>query len=284
MNRTAPLLAILLTPLLLCCSQPEGKTVARVYDATLSDADIRWMQADFSGGSEPMEIQPGTVSDWVQKQVMVHAAKKALGKHERNFDRELKDYYETLLVDAYETKEVEKRLDRNVPEEDIRKYYQEHKEDFEIHKTIVRINYVKLPIGFSQTETVRALLAKGTGRSKAEQEKLERICYSVAENMYLESNWVVFDDILKEIPLETTNQEQYLQQHKSAEITDSASIYLVCFSDYKINETYSPIENERERIRNILLDRRRVELLKQIRKNALEKAQKEHEIQYEIKL
>ena len=284
MNRTLPLLAAMALTSLLACSRPEDRPVARVYDATLSIADIQWMQADFAKDSEKVEIRPETVSAWVEKQVMVHAAKNALHKSERNFDRELKEYYETLLVDAYETREVEKRLDRNVTEEEILQYYQEHKADFEIHKTIVRINYAKFPIGFPQTETVHSLLAKGPGRSRAEQEKLERICYEQAENMYLESNWVVFDDILKEIPINTASQEQFLQRNKSVEVTDSSSVYLVCFSDYKINETYSPLENERETIRNRLLDMRRMELLREIRQKALEKARKEHEIHYEIKL
>ena len=284
MKRASFLFTAAALALLASCSHPEDRPVARVYDANLSIADIQWMQADFAKDSEKVEIRPETVSAWVEKQVMVHAAKAALHKSERNFDRELKEYYETLLVDAYETKEVEKRLDRNVTEEEILQYYQEHKADFEIHKTIVRINYAKFPIGFPQTETVRSLLAKGPGRTRAEQEKLERICYEQAENMYLESNWVVFDDILKEIPINAASQEQFLQRNKSVEVTDSSSVYLVCFSDYKINETYSPLENERETIRNRLLDMRRMELLREIRQKALEKARKEHEIHYEIKL
>ena len=284
MKRASFLFTAAALALLASCSHPEDRPVARVYDANLSIADIQWMQADFAKDSEKVEIRPETVSAWVEKQVMVHAAKAALHKSERNFDRELKEYYETLLVDAYETKEVEKRLDRNVTEEEIMQYYQEHKADFEIHKTIVRINYAKFPIGFPQTETVRSLLAKGPGRTRAEQEKLERICYEQAENMYLESNWVVFDDILKEIPINAASQEQFLQRNKSVEVTDSSSVYLVCFSDYKINETYSPLENERETIRNRLLDMRRMELLREIRQKALEKARKEHEIHYEIKL
>lgn len=283
MRHTLPILCAILI-ILAACSRPEDRIVARAYNATLNMADIQWMQADFNKDSEEVEIRPECVTEWVEKQVMVHAAKAALNRQERNFDRELKDYYETLLVDAYENKEVEKLLDRNVTEEEILQYYQEHKDDFEIHKTIVRMNYAKFPIGFSQTETVRALLDKGLSRTKAEQERLEKICYESAENMYLESNWVVFDDILKEIPISTNNQEQFLQRNKSAEITDSNSVYLVYFSDYKINETYSPIENERETIRNRLLDVRRVELRKEIRRKNIEKARKEHEIQYEIKL
>jgi len=284
MRHTRTPVAFLLLVTILSCTRTDDRMVARAYDAELRLSDIQWMQTDFSKESDSMVIRPETVSAWVEKQVMLHAAKKSLSKEERDFSRELQDYYETLLVDAYETKEVEKRLDRNVPDAELLAYYQQHKEDFEMHKTIVRINYAKFPIGFKQTGVVRELLAKGDGRNIAEQNRLEQICYNYAENMYLESNWVVFDDILKEIPLEASNQEQYLQRNKSAEITDSSSVYLVFFSDYKINETYSPFETEKENIRNLLLDRRRVELLRDIRRQTLEKARKEHEIHYEIKM
>ena len=278
MDRKHHILACMLIALCASCSRPEGKVVARVYDTPLRVEDIQWMQADYDKDPERMEIRPEVVEAWIEKQVLVHAARTTLKKEEMRFDKELEAYRETLLADAYERKEVERRLDKNVTDEEIMQYYQEHKEDFEMHKTIVRINYAKFPLSFTRTETVRELLAKGSGRSMAEQERLEKICYEEAQNMYLESNWLVFDDILKEIPIHATDWQQYLQQHRMVEVTDSSSRYLVCFSDYKINETYSPLENERENIRNLLLDRRRMELRKQVRKDAMEKARKEHEI------
>ena len=266
-----------------CSSKEERQVVARAYDTRLTMADIQWMQADFVKDADTVEVNPDIVDAWLERQALLHEAKVSLHSREKNFDRELKEYYETLLIDAYETREVERRLDRNVPEKDIQTYYNTHREDFEIHKTIVRMNYAKFPKASAQVENVRSLLWKGKERSRAEQEKLEKLCYEQAENMYLESNWIVFDDILKEIPIRTNNQEQYLQQHPTIEIEDSASVYLVCFLEYKINEAYSPLEAKRENIRQLLLDERRMFLLQQLRQEVVEKAYKEHEITYEIR-
>lgn len=265
------------------CSSPEEKqVVARAYDAQLTMADIQWMQADFVRDADSTEVNPELVDAWLERQAMLHEAKAHLRSREKNFDRELKEYYETLLIDAYETREVERRLDRNVPEKEIQAYYNAHREDFEIHKTIVRMNYAKFPKEYGQLGTARSLIMKGSNRSRAEQEKLEKLCYGEAENMYLESNWIVFDDILKEIPIRTSNQEQFLQQHPTVEIEDSTSVYLVCFLEYKVNEAYSPMETEKENIRQILLDERRLSLLRQLRREVVEKAYKEHEITHEI--
>lgn len=257
--------------------------VARAYDASLTMADVQWMQADFIQDADTVEVNPDIVDTWIEKQTMLHEAKTKLRSREKNFDRELKEYYETLLIDAYETMEVERRLDRKVSMQEIQAYYQAHREDFEIHKTIVRMNYAKFPREFARIEEARSLIMKGERRSRAEQEKLEKLCYGQAENMYLEPNWIVFNDILKEIPIRTDNQEQYLQQHTTVEIEDSSSIYLVCFLEYKINEAYSPIESEKENIRQKLLDGRRIALLRQLRREIVEKAYKEHEITHEIR-
>ncbi|MBO4282671.1 MAG: hypothetical protein J5873_05715 [Bacteroidales bacterium] len=264
------------------CSSSEDKVVARVYDAKLTLSDLKWMQADFSSDSENLRIDPVMVEAWVRKQAMVHAAENALKADEKRFERELRDYYETLLVDAYENKAVEARINRKVSEEEIQAYYQTHKADFEMHKTIVRINYAKFPADFSELETAGKLLQKGRARTAAEQAKLEKLCFEHAENMYLDFNWVVFDDILKEIPLDNHRPDALAEKNEVVMLNDSASVYLVRFLEAKVNETYSPLDIERERIRELLLDKRRVEARERLRRETVEKARKEHEINYEI--
>ncbi|MBO7465986.1 MAG: hypothetical protein J6T56_09105, partial [Bacteroidales bacterium] len=60
------------------CSRPEGKVVARVYDTPLRVEDIQWMQADYDKDPERMEIRPEVVEAWIEKQVLVHAARTTL--------------------------------------------------------------------------------------------------------------------------------------------------------------------------------------------------------------
>ena len=274
-------LIILLAAASCACSRTDKNVIAEVYDAKLDIGELQRLQPGYET-QDSFLVNPASVQAWIQKQVMLHAARTHLSSKEKNFERELQDYYNSLLINAYENKVVEQRLDKNVGEEEIKAYYNGHKSDFEMNKNIVQINYAKFPLDYPNLETVRSLLKKGKTRTPAEQEKLSKICYEEAENMYLDFNWIVFDDILIEIPIEPHNQVQFLKNNKELELKDSQSVYMVYFIDYKINETYSPIEIERENIRNIILRERRLALLQQLRKETLDKAYQEHEITSEF--
>jgi hypothetical protein len=264
---------------LLCmsCSRSKDKVVARVYDEKLSTNDLQTMLPVFEEDADSISIQSYYVDAWILKKTLVHEAKENLSRKEQNFDKELKDYYETLLVFAYENKKVEELLNKQVSDKEIIDYYNAHEADFQMKKNIVKVNYVKFPLGFQQIETAKNLLFKDK-RPAQEQTKLNNLCLKNAENMYMENDWLLFDDILKEIPINAYNQEQFLQKNRYIELSDTSSIYLVNIIDFKINENYSPLEMEKENIKNIILDHRRQILVKQIRTNALKKAQDEHEV------
>ncbi|MDY0014847.1 MAG: hypothetical protein RBS13_01410 [Bacteroidales bacterium] len=208
---------------------------------------------------------------------MLYEAEQFLSHVEKDFDKQLKDYYESLLIFTYENKKVEALLDKEVSENEIRNYYEAHKSEFEMKKNIVKVNYIKFPLDFNQLEVVKRLLFNDNP-SLQDQKRLENICIKHAENLYMENDWLLFDDILKEIPINTYNQEQYLQKNRNIELSDSNNVYLVKINDFKINEAYSPLSIEKENIKEILLNQRRQKLVKQIRNNALQKAKKEHAV------
>ena len=276
-----------LTSVLICClfcmscSRTNDVVVASVYDENLTLSDLQEMIPDFDASADSVTIQSYYIEQWTQKQALAHEAERSLTHQEKNFDKQLKDYYQTLLIFAYENKKVEELLDKEVPENEIETYYQAHKSDFEMRKNIVKVNYVKLPLTLNQNQTIRKFLLK-ENRSSQEQKKMEDLCIKYAENMYLEYDWLLFDDILKEIPINTYNQEQFLQNNRYIELSDTNSVYLVNILDFKINETYSPLSMEKERIKKGILDQRRRTLREQIREEALNKAKQNHEIHIKL--
>lgn len=259
------------------CSHRNDVVVASVYDETLTMSDLQDMIPDFDPSSDSLSVQSYYIDKWIQKQALAHEAELTLSQEEKNFDKQMKDYYQSLLMFAYENKKVEELLNNEVSDKEMERYYETHKSEFEMRKNIVKVNYVKFPLDFNQTETVKKILFKDN-RSTQEQKRMEDICMKFAENMYLESDWLLFDDILKEIPINTYNQEQFLQNNRFIELSDTNNVYLVNIIDFKINEAYSPLSLEKERIKNIILNQRRQALRKQIRNDALNKAKQNHEI------
>ncbi len=264
---------------LLCvsCLRSNEKVIAFVYDETLTYADLEELIPDFNTQSDSVVIPPYYIDAWVQKQVLLHEAKKTLSREEKNFDKELEAYRESLLIFAYENKKVETLLNKEVSDNEIRQYYEQHKLDFEMRKNIVKVNYIKLSLNFKQLALARHLMF-AQQLSLQDKKKLENIANNDAENMYFENDWLLFDDILKEIPINTYKQEQYLHNNRNIELSDSNSVYLVKIIDFKINEAYSPLSIEKENIKNIILNQRKQVLLKKIRLEALEKAQKQRAI------
>lgn len=261
-----------------CNHSKKDILVASVYDEKLMLSDLQAMLPNFNAEGDSITIHSYLIDMWVQKQVLVHEAERYLSHQEQNFEKELKDYHQSLLVFAYENKKVEELLDKDVSEAEIRKYYEGHKSEFEMKKNIVKVNYIKFPLDFSQLDEAKRLLCSDN-RSVQEQKKLDNFCIKHAENMYMENDWLLFDDILKEIPINTYNQEQYLQKNRNIELRDTTNVYLVKINDFKINEAYSPLSIEKENIKEMILNQRRQELVKKIRMDALQKAKKEHVVE-----
>jgi hypothetical protein len=267
--------------LCIACNRSKDKVIASVYDKTLTVSDLQQMLPDYDSQTDSLNIQSYYINLWIEKQVLLHQAKDNLTTKEQNFDKQINDYYESLMVFAYENKKVESLLDKEVSDNEIRQYYEKNKSEFEMKKNIVKVNYIKFSVGFAQLELAKKLLFKDN-RSQQDQKKLENLCVNYADNVYMENDWLLFDDILKEIPINTYNQEQYLQKNRNIELSDTNSVYLVKIIDFKINEAYSPINVEKENIKKIILNQRRQVLLKQIKNEALQKAKKEHAIEINI--
>ena len=114
----------------------------------------------------------------------------------------------------------------------------------------------------------------------ADKTRLSQQCEKYASDYFLDDqNWLSFNDLLKQIPIKTYNQEEFLKNHRDLEYQDSAFIYLVRFKDFKIKESISPLSFEKERIWNIILNKRKIDLIKKMREDIFEQAQKKNDFE-----
>jgi hypothetical protein len=136
---------------------------------------------------------------------------------------------------------------------------------------IVKVVYVKLPKNSAVISKVRMLY-----KSDNQNEKLElaNLCQKFAVNSSLEDDsWFYFSDLLKEIPITTYNQEEYLNNHKYIEMQDSLYHYFLRIIGFKIKESTSPLSMEKENIRNIIINKRKLQLVEKMHKDIYLKAQ-----------
>ena len=95
-----------------------------------------------------------------------------------------------------------------------------------------------------------------------DRELLASYCHQFASNFYLDdSSWLLFDDLLKEIPIQTYNKELFLQNNRFVEVSDSLNHYFVNIKGFQIRNSLSPLGFEKENIKNIILNKRKLELI-----------------------
>jgi len=71
------------------------------------------------------------------------------------------------------------------------------------------------------------------------------------------------------------NQALFLRRTTYAEAEDSLFIYLVRINDFKTADSISPIEFEKDKIRNIILNARKIDLIEKKRQEFIDQAFKD---------
>jgi hypothetical protein len=102
-------------------------------------------------------------------------------------------------------------------------------------------------------------------------------------NAFLESEkWVAFDDILKVVPINTYNQESFINNNRLFKIDEEKYTWYVKIIDFRIKDNLSPFEFVEDNIHEILLNKRKVEILNKLENELVLKAIKENQIKVYI--
>ena len=245
--------------------------LAKVGKKYLYTSDLKGIISPGTSLGDSAIIAKKYIDFWVEQQIMARYADKELSSKEKDFDQQIENYKQTLLIQALETSYISKHLDTAISEKEINTYYKNHEAEFELKSNIIRLNFAKFHRGSPSIDKVKRLLFSPSQNKKL----ISSICGNEAENYFLDDKvWLLFDDIIKEIPIQNYNEAQFLQNNKTIETTDSTYHYLIVIKDFKIKDAVSPLIYEIDNIRAIILNTRRNILLDklhaEIKKNAVE--------------
>ena len=119
--------------------------VAEAYGEVLTwDSLASWVPDDLNL-EDSSAFAERVIDRWMREQVMVTQARTQLQKELPSLEQALEAYRRSLLINTYENRYVESRLDTEVSEEDIAAYFEAHPELFTLHDHAVRTLYVHLP-------------------------------------------------------------------------------------------------------------------------------------------
>ena len=269
--------------LVLTCSctsffrKQNERVIAKVYDEYLYESDLAGIVPSGTLPGDSTAIVKAFVDSWIRQQLLLRQASKNLSAEQQDFSRQLENYRNSLIIYEYENALLKQNLDTLVTEEELQEYYDQNQQNFLLRENIVQIQYVKLPLKVSNIRQFKKLLSSA---SQEDQTRLSELCEKEAADYFLDDqNWISFNDLLQQIPIRTYNQEEFLRNHREFEIEDSVYHYLVRFRDFKIKESVSPFAFERERLKNIILSKRKIDMINRMHEDIYSRALKNNDFE-----
>lgn len=237
----------------------KGKIIATVYTYNLYESDLSSAVPAGLTPEDSARRAESYINSWVREMLLLSKAESNLPANDPEMEQKLRAYKNSLIIYEYETELVHQKLDTVVTDAEIEAYYNEHASDFQLRDNIVKVVYVKV-------DNKAPNLAKLKGWVKSDKptdrEELDKYCRQYATNYYLDdASWLLLDDLLKEVPIQSYNWELFLQTNRFVEVSDSTHTYYLSFKGYMTRNSQSPLSFEKENIRSIILNKRKLELI-----------------------
>lgn len=245
----------------------KEKPIARAGNYYLYPSDLAEITA---GNPDSVKAAKKYIENWLREMVLLIQAEKNLEENKKKFERMVENYHKSLITYQYESELVKQKLDTVVSDKEIEKYYQENKSNFELKDNIIKVIYVKVRKNAPKVDKVKEWYKSNLPKDK---DALSSFCYQYAENFFIDENtWLLFDDVLKEIPIKLYDKEQFLQNNRIIETQDSVFYYFVNIKGFMTKNSTSPLSFEKDNIRNIIINKRKVELIKKMRDDIYKEA------------
>ena len=251
--------------------------MARVGDRELLQTEVRKRTIEQLDARDSNLVYEEFIRNWIKEEVLLNRAHTVLSDSERDKSDLVSQYYNDLIIHELKQKMLNERLDTTVSTEGIEAYYEANKKNFELKENIVKLRFFSIPKEVKKQGRLWHLFTRGEEKDLL---ALRRLCELGQVNyFYNDSVWLSFNDVLKEVPITTYNQENYLNNHRFIRLTEKNLTYFVQILDFRVRNNISPLEFEKERIKNIIIHKRKVELLQQIEEEIVREAYANNKIE-----
>jgi len=244
--------------------------LARVYKDYLYESELGNVVPPGTTSKDSIVIVQNYINNWISQKLILKKAQRNLLEEDLKFEKQLEEYRNTLIIYEYESKLISQTLDTVISDEELEKYYNDNLGNFQLKDNIVKIYYAQFDSDLLEYRKIRRFFYS---TRPEDRDSLDVYVENFANLFYLDDEtWILFDDVLKYVPIKTYNQEAYLQNHRKIEIKEEPWVYFVNFTDFKVKDGVSPLSFEKENIRQILVNKRKLQIISQMREEVFQSA------------
>ena len=172
-------------------------------------------------------------------------------------------YKTDLYIEAYKSSIVAKQLDSIITFEELEKFYNQNKENFKLNDDLLKIRYIHIDENFSNT---KELVEKFKRFDSIDKNELTKLSIKFKAFNLNDSIWIKNDLLIGVLPVLKQNNIQVLKKTNFTQLQDSLGVYLVKIEAVLKTNDIAPLSYVKPTIEQIVINKRKQEILKKIEK------------------
>lgn len=255
----------------------DEKVVARVGKEKLYKSELERVIPDMVSPEDSAALALRYINSWAMDHLYLQVAEEQLSKTEIDVSEELETYRLSLVKYRYEQRYVNDRLDTLITEAQVNTYYQEHQDDFELERPILKVRFVHV---MKDSPAAEELLNMVASEDNEDLQKVDTLALASALRYVDNSDrWM---DALELSKYFGTSVENLLKDMKDNSIRyepeGRGDVLFAYVCDIQ-SSGVAPIDYCAGTIRDIILSNRKHALLKGLEQDLLNSAHENNKIE-----
>ena len=186
------------------------------------------------------------------------------------------NYRKALIVHAYQQALLQERLAEELTEEELRDYYTNNVDAFKAESPLLKGLFIKVPLTAPQISQVRQWYK--SGRQDAVEHLEKYSLQHAVKYEYFYDRWMSASEIWSWLPSKESDMDEFIKKNHHVELKDTAFWSFLNISEYIRTGEQEPYEVARPHVRNMLLNRRQVEFMNQVKSDLYREASEDGKI------
>ncbi|MBN1113024.1 MAG: hypothetical protein JXA53_08945 [Bacteroidales bacterium] len=251
-----------------CQQTNSDEAIAKLGEKTLYKKDIANLVPKNTTKEDSIIITKKYINKWLINQLLTATAEKNLSAEEQDITKELEETKSSLLIYKYRQKYINQKIDTVVKADEIKEYYDQNTASFSLSEDIIKCVFIQIKNNITETDRIKKLY-----RSEKEDDikELDEICLQYATKYdFFNEDWISLRTVNSNLPTKAsvTSKNSFIEQ------ADSTFLYFVDIKDFMKKGELSPLNFVQDDIRSIIIEKRKLQLLKNLENNIYKDAVK----------
>ena len=242
--------------------------VARVGDEFLSVEEIQELIPKNLNKQDSIRIVNNVREEWATSKLLIQNAIINLTEVEKSqIDNKSEKYRENLIISEYRNKISNNNPDTSASKDEIELFFSENSKNFKLFEEIIKGRYVKLN---KNTFNINEIKRRFRRFDQSDKSFFDSISIQLLNYYLNDSIWINKKLFFNKIPSLEYDQSLRISKNNLFYVQeDSLALYLIKINNYKKADDYAPLEYIYNRIKEVIVSKKRIDYLNKIDKELI---------------